>query len=136
MALAAGSPGIAVSLDLEVYDRRRAAMLLLLRVAAGASPFAEWIPVSETIGRGKSDKLDLYLKVLYELLRDLMLLHEGVADIRNIDIRGELSTLAGRIELAWIRKAVGQVDEIARLLRRNIQKTIALDAMILELRPA
>jgi DNA polymerase-3 subunit delta' len=134
MALAAGSPGVAVSLDLEIYDKRRAAMLLLLEVAAGATPFANWIPVSETIGRSKSDKLDFYLKVLYELLRDVMLLHEGTGEIRNADIRRELEALAARIEFAWIRKAVALVDEIAQLIRRNIQKTIALDALILELR--
>jgi len=29
---------------------------------------------------------------------------------------------------------VARVDEIAMLIRRNIQKTIALDALILELR--
>jgi DNA polymerase-3 subunit delta' len=134
IALAAGSPGVAVSLDLEVYDKRRAAMLLLLQVAAGAAPFANWIPVSETIGRSKSDKLDFYLKVLYELLRDLMLLHEGAGEIRNLDIRRDLEALAANIQFAWIRKAVGLVDEIAQLIRRNIQKTIALDALILQLR--
>jgi DNA polymerase-3 subunit delta' len=134
MALAAGSPGVAVSLDLEAYDKRRAAMLLLLKVAAGAVDFGAWIPVSEAIGRSKSEKLDLYLKVLYELLRDLMLLHEGAGEIRNLDIRGELEALAAAIQFAWIRKAVGLVDEIAQLIRRNIQKTIALDALILQLR--
>jgi DNA polymerase III subunit delta' len=136
IALAAGSPGVAVSLDLEVYDKRRAAMLLLLQVAAGAAPFANWIPVSETIGRSKSDKLDFYLKVLYELLRDLMLLHEGAGEIRNLDIRRDLEALAANIQFAWIRKAVGLVDEIVQLIRRNIQKTIALDALILQLRAA
>jgi DNA polymerase-3 subunit delta' len=134
MALAAGSPGVAVSLDLEAYDKRRAAMLLLLKVAAGAAPFGEWIPVSETLGRSKSEKLDLYLRVLYELLRDLMLLHEGAGEIRNTDIRRELEALAATIQFAWIRKAVGLVDEIVQLIRRNIQKTIALDALILQLR--
>jgi DNA polymerase-3 subunit delta' len=134
MALAAGSPGVAVSLDLEVYDRRRNAMLVLLQVAAGAAPFANWIPVSESMGRGKSDKLDLYLKVLYELLRDLMLLREGTGEIRNIDIRRDLETLAAGIQFAWIRKAVGMVDDIVEMVRRNIQKTIALDGMIVELR--
>jgi DNA polymerase-3 subunit delta' len=133
-ALAAGSPGVSVSLDLEIYDKRRAAMLLLLQVAAGAAPFANWIPVSEAMGRGKTDKLDFYLKVLYDLLRDLMLLREGTGEIRNVDIRRDLEALAGRIQFAWIRKAVKLVDEIAELIRRNIQKTIALDALILELR--
>jgi DNA polymerase-3 subunit delta' len=133
-ALAAGSPGVSVALDLEIYDRRRAARLLRLQVAAGAAPFANWIPVSEAMGRGKSDKLDFYLKVLYELLRDLMLLREGAGEIRNVDIRRDLEALSGRIQFAWIRKAVKLVDEIAELIRRNIQKTIALDALILELR--
>ena len=96
MALAAGSPGLAVSLDLEVYDKRRAAMLALVKVAAGAAPFASWIPVSEAIGRSKSEKLDFYLKVLYDLLRDLLLLHEGGGEIRNQDIRRELEALAAQ----------------------------------------
>ncbi len=72
--------------------------------------------------------------MLYELLRDLLLLHEGAGEIRNQDIRRELEALAGKVQFAWIRKSVARVDEIAMLLRRNIQKTIALDALIVELR--
>ena len=134
IALAAGSPGIAMSLDLEAYDKRRAAMLVLLKAAAGAAPFSAWIPIGESIGRSKSEKLELYLKVLYELLRDLLMLHEGGGEIRNQDIRRDLEALSAKIQFAWIRKAVARVDEVAMLLRRNIQKTIALDALILELR--
>ncbi|HEV3332483.1 MAG TPA: AAA family ATPase [Bryobacteraceae bacterium] len=135
-ALAAGSPGLAVSLDLETYDKRRSAMLTLLKAAAGVAPFSTWVPVSEVIGRSKNEKLDFYLKMLYALLRDLLVLREGGGEIHNQDIRGELEILAGKLEFQWIRKAVGQVDEIAELVRRNIQKTIALDALIVELRPA
>jgi DNA polymerase-3 subunit delta' len=134
VALAAGSPGLAASLDLAAYDKRRAAMLALLKTAAGAAPFGSWIPVSEALGRSRSEKLDLYLKVLYELLRDLLLLHEGASGIRNQDIRGELEGLARKVQFAWLRKAVEKVDEIAQLIRRNIQKSIALDALIVELR--
>jgi len=134
MALAAGSPGVAVSIDLEQYDRRRAAMFALLRVAAGAAPFGEWMKYSESIARGKSEKLELYLKVLYSLLRDLLLLRESGGEIRNRDMRRELEPLAQRVSFTWIRTAVKKVDELAELLRRNIQKTIALDALILELR--
>src|SRR5207237_1021309 len=47
--LAGGSPGVAVSIDLEAYDRRRAAMLTLLKVAAGVAPFGTWAPVGESI---------------------------------------------------------------------------------------
>lgn len=133
-ALAAGSPGVAASLDLESYDKRRAAMLTLLKVASGVAPFATWVPVSETIARTKSEKLELHLKVLYELLRDLLVLTEGAGDIRNRDIRADLQSLAAKLTFAWIRKAVARVDDVTMLVRRNIQKTIALDALILELR--
>jgi DNA polymerase-3 subunit delta' len=136
IALAAGSPGVAVSLDLEAYDKRRAAMMALLKVAAGVAPVSSWVPVSEAIGRTRSEKLDVYLKVLYELLRDLLLLSQGCGGIRNQDIRRELETLAAKIEFDWVRKAVARVDEIARLIRRNIQKSIALDSLIVELRAA
>ena len=134
VALAAGSPGVAVSLDIETYDKRRSAMLTLLKVAAGAAPFSAWVPVSETMGRSKSEKLELYLKVLYDLLRDLLLLRQGLSEIRNVDIRRDLDALTGKVEFEWIRRAVKKVDDIAMLIRRNIQKTIAMDALIMELR--
>ncbi len=132
----AGSPGLAVSIDLAAYDKRRAAMLTMLQVAAGQAPFASWIPISEAIGRSKSEKLDLYLSVLYDLLRDLLLLSEGKSGIRNVEIEGELRAIAKAVRYSWLRKAVSSADEIAQLLRRNIQKTIALDALIMELREA
>jgi DNA polymerase-3 subunit delta' len=136
IALAAGSPGLAVSLDLEVFDRRRAAMLTLLEVAAGAAPFGAWIPYSETMARSRNEKLELYLKVLYELLRDLLVLREGGAAIRNEDMRTKLEAMARKVNFVWIRAAVKKVDELAELVRRNIQKTIALDDLIIELRAA
>jgi DNA polymerase-3 subunit delta' len=108
-------------------------MLALLRVAAGVAPFGTWVPLSEAIGRSKSEKLDLYLTVLYGLLRDLLLLVQGGGEIRNEDIRRDLEGLAARVQFAWIRQAVTRVDEIAMLIRRNIQKTIALDALIADL---
>lgn len=134
LALAAGSPGVAVSLDLEQFDKRRAAMLALLEVAAGLKPFEAWMRFSESIARSRSEKLENYLKVLYLLLRDLLVLREGNGAPRNTDIRPNLDALAGRISFRWLRRAVERTDELADLLRRNIQKTIALDAMILDLR--
>src|SRR5260370_35293299 len=111
-------------------------MLALLEVAAVDAPFATCVPVGEAICRSKSEKLDLHLKVLYELLRDILLLHEGTGEIRNQDIRRELEALASKVQFAWIRKAETHVDEIAMLIRRNIPKTTALDALIFELREA
>ena len=53
------------------------AMLALLKTGAGAASYAAWLPISEALGRSKSEKLELYLKLLYDLLRDLTVLREG-----------------------------------------------------------
>ncbi len=136
IALSGGSPGVAASLDIDLYQKRRAAMLTLLKTGAGATPYAAWLPISETLGRSKSEKLELYLKLLYDLLRDLTVLREGGTAIRNFDLRSDLGALAGKVSRRWIIHAVKSVDEIAALLRRNIQKTIALDGLLMELRGA
>ena len=134
IALSGGSPGVALTLDIAAYEKRRAAMHALLKTASGASGFATWMPYSEAIGRSKDEKLEIQLNMLYGLLRDLMILQESGGDIRNSDMRGELTVLANRVSSKWIIRAVKKVDEIAELLRRNIQTTIALDDLIVDLR--
>ena len=132
--LAEGSPGVAASLDLEAYDRRRDAMLALLKVASGLEPFGSWLKHSDSIAARRTEKLDAYLDVLYVLLEDVLRLANGVGQIRNQDLRQPLETLAGRASFEWLRAAVARVDELVRLVRRNIQKSLALDALAVELR--
>lgn len=134
LALAAGAPGLAMSLDVEAYDRRREAMLALLRVATGAEPFGAWMKHSESIAARRSEKLESYMEVLYGLLEDLMRLAHGVPALRNADARGELEPLAARVSFRWLRQAAARVDELVDLARRNIQKPLALDAFAVGLR--
>jgi DNA polymerase-3 subunit delta' len=134
IALSGGSPGVAAALDIELYQRRRASMLTLLKTGAGVSPYASWLPISETLGRGKGEKLDVYLKLLYDLLRDVTVLREGGTAIRNFDLRSDLGVLAEKVSRAWIINAVKSVDEIVDLVRRNIQKAIAFDGLLMQMR--
>ena len=136
LALAGGSPGLAVSMDIEVYVQRRAAMLALLQAAAGRAPFAEWAKYSESLSARKQDKLELLLGVLYGLLEDIVLLANGCGEVRNADVRAELEALAAAVSFRWIRAAVRRADELVEFARRNIQKSIALDAFAVELRAA
>lgn len=136
IALSGGSPGVAAALDIELYQKRRGAMLALLKTGAGTSTYAAWLPVSEALSRSRSEKLELYLKLLYDLLRDLTVLREGGSEIRNFDLRHDLAALSQKVTRTWLLRAVKGVDEIAGLLRRNIQKTIALDGLLMELRAA
>ena len=130
IALAAGSPGLAVSMDLEAYDERRAAMLKLLEVAAGRTPFADWAKISEAISLRKQEKLDVLIPILCHLLEDLLLLSARTGEIRNFDLRDQLQNLVTRVSFAWIRAAVLRADELSEFVRRNIQKSIALDAFV------
>jgi DNA polymerase-3 subunit delta' len=132
--LAEGSPGVAVSIDLETYDRRRAAMLALLKVASGVDSFGSWMKHSDSLAARRTEKLDAYLEVLYILLEDILRLANGVTSIRNADIRSELESLANRVTFEWLRAAVAKVDALIELVRRNIQKSLALDALAVELR--
>jgi DNA polymerase-3 subunit delta' len=134
IALAAGSPGLAIAMDLEVYQERRAAMLKLLQAAAGLAPFAEWVTFAEAMANRKLEKLDFFLNILYILLEDVLLAAHKTGEIRNTDIRREIEGLASRVSFQWIRAAARKVDDIAELVRRNIQKNIALDALVVELR--
>jgi DNA polymerase III subunit delta' len=132
VALAGGSPGIAVTLDLDAYDKRRSAMIALLQAASGVQPFGTWARVSESLGR--TDKLENHLNVLYMLLEDVLYLQTALGEIRNSDVRKDLDAIAGHVSFEWLRCAVRKVDELIEFLRRNIQKSIALDALVAELR--
>ena len=136
VALAAGSPGLAVSIDLDEYDQRRSTVLKLIEAASGQSPFGEWAKVAEAVASRKQDKLDDLLEILYVLIEDLLLLSNGAGEIRNADIRTGLEALAGRLSFAWLRAALRKADELSEFTRRNIQKSIALDALVMELRAA
>ena len=132
--LAEGSPGLAVSIDLEAYDRRRTAMLALLNVASGIEPFGAWIKHSDSIAARRSEKLESYLESLYGLLEDILRLAHSGSPIRNRDVQKELTALARKVSFEWIRAAVARVDELVEFARRNIQKSIALDALAVQLR--
>ncbi|MEP6961147.1 MAG: AAA family ATPase [Acidobacteriota bacterium] len=134
LALADGAPGLAISVDLETYDRRRTAMLTLLRVAAGLEQFGAWMKHSDSIASRRTEKLEQYLEVLYSLLEDLMRQVHGAAAVKNFDIERELEALSGRLDFHWLRKAVKRVDDLVELGRRNIQKPLALDALAVGLR--
>jgi DNA polymerase-3 subunit delta' len=134
LALAEGSPGMAISLDLEAYDRRREAMLALLLVAGGIEQFGTWMKHSDSIAARRTEKLDSYIEVLYILLEDVLKLSAGAGAIRNPDLRAELDRMARKVTFSWLRAAVARVDELVELARRNIQKSIALDAFATGLR--
>ena len=129
--LAEGSPGLAVSIDLEAYDRRRAAMLALLQAASRAGSFEAWRRHSDSLAARRTEKLEWYLEALYSLIEDVVRAANGSAELRNRDLSKDIGALAKKSTLAWLWRFVARVDELVELARRNIQKPIALDALAL-----
>ena len=131
---AEGCPGIAVTLDLEQYRERRALILAALECGAGIMPFSNWVQQSETFSLRKSEKLDLYLKLAYGVLEDVLQVSHGRPAARNRDVQARIAALAERVNFSWLERAVKYFDELVQMVRRNIQKTLALDALVMKLR--
>jgi DNA polymerase-3 subunit delta' len=134
IALAEGSPGIASTLDLDVFRERRALLLAAFECGAGLQPFSSWLRESESFANRKSEKLDFYLKLAYGLLEDVLAISQGRPAAVHRDIQQRVVVLGQRVNFGWIEKAVRSVDELTVMVRRNIQKVGALDAVIINLR--
>ena len=134
IALAEGSPGIAARLDLEQFRERRALLLTAFECGAGLAPFSTWVEHSESFSSRKSEKLDFYLKLAYGVLEDVLASLHARPALKNRDVQQRISRISQSVDFSWIERAVRSVDELALMVRRNIQKVGALDAMIINLR--
>jgi DNA polymerase III subunit delta' len=134
ISLAEGSPGVAASLDLDEFRSRRALVLAAFECAAKLKTFPEWVQESEAFTNSRSDKLDFYLKLAYGVLEDILGALYGRNAIKHKDVQTRVRRIAESVTLAWLERAVRSVDELVLMVRRNIQKTAALDAMIINLR--
>lgn len=134
IAVAEGSPGLAVTLNLQELQARRSVILAALECAAGLIPFGAWVQQSENFNNSRSEKLDPYLRVAYSLLREVLAAWHGIAVSGNRDIQPQIVKIAQTVSFAWIQRATALVDDLVLMVRRNIQKTAALDALIINLR--
>lgn len=134
IALAEGSPGIAASIEVQQYRDRRALLLAAFECGAGLTPFSTWVQHSEAFGMSRSEKLESYLKLAYGLIGDVLVLRHGRTPHKNRDVQTRLEKIAEVVNFAWIDRAVRCIDDLVLMVRRNIQKTAALDAMIIILR--
>ncbi len=134
IALAAGCPGLAATLDLDQFRERRDLMLAALECGAGITPFSEWIQRSENFLARRTEKLEPYLLLGYSVLEDVLAGLAGRCVVRNRDIEARICALSKGVTFAWTERAVRFLDELVLMVRRNIQKTAALDAMIINLR--
>ena len=136
--LSEGAIGRALSFDLEGYVSARANALIMLKSALGAGDHSELFKTTETYRPGADgrQKMDSLLRTIYLLLEDLMCLQSGTDQlVRNTDILGELKKLSESANFAWVQRAAEGLAEVERGLRRNLLRSLSLDAFAAALEP-
>ena len=135
--LAQGAAGKAIGFDLAAYTAARADALIFLRNAAATSSgtaepdHTALFKMTETYRAGAEgqQKTSTLLRCLSLLLEDLLLLDAGTPErLRNTDIRPELERLNGILSFAWIENASRGLDQVQSGLRRNLLRSLSLDA--------
>jgi DNA polymerase-3 subunit delta' len=136
--LAQGAAGKALSFDLETYIAARADALLLMRNAASAGGQDSNAPdhtalfrMTETYRAGAEgqQKTSALLRTLSLLLEDLLLLGAGTPELlRNTDLRPELDRLNSVLTFEWIENASRGLDQVQSGMRRNLLRSLSLDA--------
>ena len=77
-------------------------------------------------GRAKTESL---LRTLYAVLQDLMFLNAGAPElVHNTDIQRELQKLATNTDFEWITFAADRLAEVEQGMRRNLMRSLSLDA--------
>lgn len=129
--LSNGAVGAARSFDLAGYTAARAQALTILNTALRGADHSELFKVTETFRAGAEgrEKIETLLRTLYSLLQDLTFLNSRTPElVRNTDIQAELKRLAEIADFAWIAAAADRLNEVERGMRRNLLRSLSLDA--------
>jgi DNA polymerase-3 subunit delta' len=79
-------------------------------------------------------KTTALLRTLSSLLEDMLLLQAGAGErMRNVDKRTELQRMADTFSFEWIEGAVRGTDAVQSGMRRNLLRSLSLDALAVEL---
>jgi DNA polymerase-3 subunit delta' len=129
--LAEGAVGRARGFDLEAYAAARADALTLLRSALTAGDHSALFKATETYRAGAEgqEKTQRLIRALYSLLQDMMFLTSRTPELaRNTDIAAELKSLAAGVDFAWLAAASERLGEVESGMRRNLLRSLSLDA--------
>jgi DNA polymerase-3 subunit delta' len=134
--LCEGALGRARTFDLDAYVAARADALAVLNSALVGGEHTQLFKITETYRAGAEgrEKTEHLLRTLYSLLRDLMFIGSGTHQlIHNTDIHSQLMKLAEAADFNWIAAASDRLAEVERGMRRNLLRSLSLDALGLAL---
>jgi len=130
--LAEGAVGRALTIDLGVYLASRQDALILLRTALREPDYSQLFHATESYRAGADgqEKIINLLRAFGSLIEDLLLIVAGTPRlIRNIDLEAELARLAQGLSVDWIDSAARSLVQVEQGMRRNLLRSLSLDAM-------
>jgi len=134
--LAEGAVGRALTIDLGVYLASRQDALILLRTALREPDYSQLFHATESYRAGADgqEKTIHLLRALGSLVEDLLLIVAGTPRlIRNLDLAAELDRLAQGLTVDWIDGAARALAQVEQGMRRNLLRSLSLDAMAVSL---
>jgi DNA polymerase-3 subunit delta' len=134
--LAEGAVGRALKLDLDVYLKSRQDALIVLHTALREPDYSQLFHMTETYRAGADgqEKTVSLLRALGSLVEDLLLVVAGTPGlIRNVDLSAELAQMAQGMSLDWIDGAARALVQVEQGMRRNLLRSLSLDAMAVSL---
>ena len=134
-----GSPGAAMELNVELTAKLHHDALTVLErtveLGGVSNLFASLFASTSALAKSQEIPFENVLEVFYSLLTDLLDLSfsSSTKVLRNPALRRQLETLSKKVDVAWISKAVDGFDSLHARMRRNINRSLGLDAVAISL---
>jgi DNA polymerase III subunit delta' len=132
---AQGCPGAAIGVDFGAIAKLHRDALAILERSVELRGISELFASTAALAKSQEIAFENILEVFYSLLTDLLHLSSTSTKkvLRNPALRKELETLSKKIDTAWVGKAVNGFDLLHARMRRNINRSLGLDAVAISL---
>jgi DNA polymerase III subunit delta' len=130
--LAEGAVGRALTIDLDAYLSSRTDALVILRTALREPDYSQLFHATESYRAGADgqEKSLSLIRALSSLIEDLLLVVAGTPHlVRNLDLAAELERMAQGLTVDWIDGASRLLVQVESGMRRNLLRSLSLDAM-------
>ena len=134
--LSEGAVGRALTIDLGLYVASRQDALVILKTALREPDYSQLFHATETYRAGADgqEKTLNLLRAMGSLIEDLLLVLAGSPRlVRNVDLDAELERMAQGLTVDWIDGAARALVQVESGMRRNLLRSLSLDAMAVSL---
>jgi DNA polymerase-3 subunit delta' len=133
--LSCGSPGMALSIDLEESARLRRSVLHLIEQAVTGEKYGEMFAATAQLAKQEKESFENILELFYSLFTDLLESSQGSNSTlpRNPDLHREVQILSQKVHWDWVARATQGLDSLESRLRRNVGRQLGLDALLASL---